>query len=53
MNLSKRKLIVERQVAIPVHYEEIKMDVGFRVDLPVDREVIVKNKICRIDKICL
>lgn len=42
--LTKRELIAERQVAIPVHYEEIKMDVGFRADLLVNKEVIVEIK---------
>jgi GxxExxY protein len=42
--LTKRRIIVERQVVIPVHYEEIKMDVGFRADLLVDKEVIVEIK---------
>jgi len=42
--LSKRKKVVERQVPIPVYYEDIKMDIGFRADLLVDREVIVEIK---------
>ncbi|HEY0040078.1 MAG TPA: GxxExxY protein, partial [Flavisolibacter sp.] len=42
--LAKRGMIVERQVAIPVHYEDIKMDVGFRADLLVDKEIIVELK---------
>jgi GxxExxY protein len=42
--LAKRGMIVERQVAIPVHYEDIKMDVGFRADLLIDKEIIVELK---------
>ena len=42
--LTKRGLGVERQVAIPVHYEEVKMDVGFRADLLIEKEVIVEIK---------
>ena len=42
--LNKRGMIVERQVAIPVHYEDIKLDVGFRADLLIDKEVIVEIK---------
>lgn len=42
--LGKRHLIVERQVPIAVHYEEVKMDIGFRADLFVNREVIVEIK---------
>lgn len=35
---------MERQVVIPVHYEEVKMDVGFRADLLVNSEIIVEIK---------
>jgi GxxExxY protein len=42
--LRKRGHVVEKQVAIPVIYEGIKMDTGFRADLLVDREVIVEIK---------
>ena len=42
--LSKRGHIIERQVEIPVLYENIKMEVGFRADLIVDREIIVEIK---------
>lgn len=42
--LNKRGLLVKRQVAIPVIYEEIKMEVGFRADLIVENIVIVEIK---------
>jgi GxxExxY protein len=42
--LIKRSMLVERQVAIPVQYEEVKMDVGFRADLLVEKEIIVEIK---------
>jgi GxxExxY protein len=42
--LRKRGHVVEKQVEIPVVYEEVKMDTGFRADLIVDREVIVEIK---------
>jgi len=42
--LEKRGLIIERQIPIPVHYENIKMEVGFRADLIVEKEVIVEIK---------
>ncbi|MDQ6610663.1 MAG: GxxExxY protein [Bacteroidota bacterium] len=42
--LTKRGMIVERQVALPVRYEGLTMDVGFRADLIIDREVIVEIK---------
>jgi GxxExxY protein len=42
--LTKRGLLVARQVAIPVHYETIQMDVGFRADIIVNNEVIIEIK---------
>jgi len=43
--LLKRGRIVERQVSIPVYYDELKMDVGFRADLLVDKEIIIEIQI--------
>lgn len=42
--LAKRGLNVVKQVAIPVFYEEVKMDVGFRADLIVENKVVVEIK---------
>ncbi|MBA2328045.1 MAG: GxxExxY protein [Flavisolibacter sp.] len=42
--LIKRNLHVERQVPIPVYYDELKMEVGFRADLIVEKQVIVEVK---------
>ncbi len=42
--LIKRGLHIQKQVAIPVFYEEIKMEVGFRADLIVESRVIVEIK---------
>ena len=42
--LAKRGLFSQRQVPIPVVYDEIRMDVGFRIDLFVERTVIVEIK---------
>jgi GxxExxY protein len=42
--LTKRGLFSQRQVPLPVIYEEIKMDVGFRIDLLVEKTVIVELK---------
>jgi len=42
--LSKRSLHIERQTPIPVFYEEVKMDVGFRSDIIVENKVIVEIK---------
>ncbi len=42
--LARRGLHVVRQQAIPVVYENVKLEVGFRADLIVERKVIVEIK---------
>ena len=42
--LKQNGLNVERQVPIPVCYREAKLDVGFRLDLLVEKKVIVEVK---------
>ena len=42
--LSKCGIDVERQRACPVHYDSIRLDAGFRLDLVVDRCLIVEVK---------
>ncbi len=42
--LKKYGLNVEKQIALPVVFEEIKMDSGYRIDLLVERKVIVELK---------
>jgi GxxExxY protein len=42
--LNKRGLAVRRQTPIPVYYEEVKMDIGFRSDLIINDKVIVELK---------
>ncbi len=42
--LTKRGLAVTRQTPVPVHFEEVKMDIGFRADLIVENKVIVELK---------
>ena len=37
-------LSVERQVALPVYYRSTKVDAGFRIDLFVEKSVIVELK---------
>ena len=43
-DLVRAGLSVERQVAIPVHYRDERLDVGFRLDLLVERQVVVEVK---------
>jgi GxxExxY protein len=42
--LKKFGLNVEKQVALPVVYEEIKMESGYRIDLLVEKKVIIELK---------
>lgn len=42
--LHRKKLRCDRQVSIPVQYDNINMDLGFRADLIVEDRVIVELK---------
>ena len=42
--LRRRGLNVVQQLALPVYYEGIKLDVGFRIDLLVGDRVVVEIK---------
>lgn len=42
--LDKRGIPVQRQVPMPVHYDGLRFDAGFRLDLLVDQQLIVELK---------
>ncbi len=42
--LSKENLKIEIQKALPVYYEDVKMDIGFRTDIIVENKVIIEIK---------
>jgi GxxExxY protein len=42
--LSKRCLVVESQVLLPVLYEGVRIDAGYRIDLLVENEIILELK---------
>jgi len=42
--LEKRGLAVERQVPVPITYDDIRFEEGFRADLIVEKSVIVELK---------
>lgn len=42
--LVKRGLQIQKQKAVPVIFEEVKMDIGFRADLIVENKVLVEIK---------
>ncbi|WP_319005342.1 GxxExxY protein [Flavobacterium shii] len=42
--LAKRGLSIERQKPLPVFWDGIKLDIGFRADLIVEEKVILEIK---------
>lgn len=40
----KHNLIVRKQVGIPVIWEDVKLDLGFRADLIIENKVIIEIK---------
>lgn len=42
--INKRGLNLERQKGIPVMYDDIKMELGFRADIIVENKVIIELK---------
>ena len=50
--LQDRKLVIDRQVPVAIHYKGIRFDEGFRADMVVEGKVIVEVKsVERIDDI--
>lgn len=42
--LQQAGLLVERQVELPLFYKNVKLDCGYRIDLWIEREVILELK---------
>jgi len=42
--LEKRGLLLETEKPVPVFFEEVKMDCGYRADILVEKQVIVETK---------
>ncbi|MGH8751828.1 MAG: GxxExxY protein [Burkholderiales bacterium] len=42
--LGKHGLEVKRQVALPVFYDDLKLDAGYRIDLLLNNKVVVELK---------
>ncbi len=42
--LRKAGLFVEKEKALPLVYEEVKLEIGYRIDLFVEREVVIEVK---------
>jgi GxxExxY protein len=44
MSLKKRGLEVQKQVPVEVYYDGVLMDVGFRIDLLVEKCLVVRSE---------
>lgn len=42
--LQKSRLLIEKQKPMPLIYDDIKLDIGYRIDLLVERKVVVEIK---------
>ena len=42
--LKKTGLIVEKQKALPLVYEEVKLDIGYRIDIIIENKLILEIK---------
>jgi GxxExxY protein len=42
--LIKSGLKVQNQVELPVHYDNIKLEIGFRIDILVENQVLIELK---------
>ncbi|NBC05079.1 MAG: GxxExxY protein [Bacteroidetes bacterium] len=42
--LKKKDIFVESEVGLPVIYEEVKLECGYRIDLWLERKVIIEIK---------
>jgi GxxExxY protein len=42
--LQKTGMLIEKQKALPLVYEEVKLDAGYRVDLMIENKLIVEIK---------
>jgi len=42
--LQKNGLFVEKQKALPLIYEDIKLDAGYRIDLLVEKKLVIEIK---------
>lgn len=42
--IKKLGLIVEKQKALPLVYEEVKLDIGYRIDIIIENKLIIEIK---------
>ena len=41
-----RKMSFKRQVALPIKYKGVNLDCGYRLDIVVDKELVIELKAC-------
>src|SRR5436190_18202972 len=44
MSYQKQNLVIERQKPLPLFYETIKMEIGYRLDFLIDNKVVIEVK---------
>ena len=44
--ISKKGIFVEKQKPMPLVYEDVHLDVGYRLDLLIEKKVVVEVKSC-------
>jgi len=42
--LAKTNLLVEKQKGLPLIYEEVKLDIGYRTDLIIENKLVIEIK---------
>ncbi|QXU51670.1 GxxExxY protein [Chryseobacterium sp. D764] len=42
--LNKQGILVERQKSMPLVYDEVKMDVGYRLDFLIEKKIVLEIK---------
>ena len=42
--LKKTRLYIEKQKALPIIYEEVKLDIGYRIDIIIENKLILEIK---------
>jgi GxxExxY protein len=42
--LNQKGFLVERQKELPIVYKEVQLDIGYRIDLIVENEIIIELK---------
>ena len=42
--LSSKGLFIQRQLGLPLTYQELKLEVGYRLDLLIENQVVVEVK---------